>query len=67
MSQQPNSFVNGPATTDYHNVSLKDEFSNKEGVRVCRQGVDVGKIGFFSFGAHVVVGSRNTNRGRVNS
>lgn len=33
MSQQPNSFVNGPATTDYNNVSLKDELNNKEAVR----------------------------------
>lgn len=59
MSQQPNSFVNGPASTDYNSVSvIKDEFNNKEGVRVCRQGVVVGKVGFFSFEAHVVVGSR---------
>lgn len=39
MSQQPNSFVNGPASTEYNNVSLKDEMSRKEGVRLSRQSV----------------------------
>lgn len=34
MSQQPNSFVNGPATTEYNTVSLKEELINKEVVRV---------------------------------
>lgn len=42
MSQQPNSVVNGPASTEYNTVSLKDELTNKEGVRVCRKGVDLG-------------------------
>lgn len=38
MSQQPNSFVNGPTSTEYNNVSLKDEFINKEvGVREFRK------------------------------
>lgn len=40
MSQQQNSFVNGPATTDINNVSMQEEFSNKEGVRFCRKRVD---------------------------